>query len=304
MLSYYDITQTITVNVAAGTIVALFTSWYIWKRREKLRLSYSVTESELFPFKDGQGKYYAVKLSNNGKKLIKSISTDIYLSHAEIDQVTSHDLIKDLQIEKDQIKFSLETLNPDEDVSFIITAKVSAATTKEIKVRGEGVNASEENQSPSKFDLTATAIIFSVIGFLFTIVYANVTAEDSPKDTRLNNIYNAFAKAGTPITFHEMIHYNSDPTYRSTAYNLCYKYVTDQKHKESYRKTLENLLDYEMVKESKATILYFLYKICLQEKNQSLGNTYLNKCEDCDPATYKFYMANDQNFRLDSTIVN
>lgn len=64
MLSFYDITKTITVNVAAGTIVVLFTSWYIWKRREKLKLSYSVTASDFFPFKDGYGKYFAIKLEN------------------------------------------------------------------------------------------------------------------------------------------------------------------------------------------------------------------------------------------------
>lgn len=77
MISFAEITKTITVNIATGATVVLFTSWYIWRLREKLKLSYSVTESELFPFQGGQGKYYAIKLTNNGKKLIKNITFSI-----------------------------------------------------------------------------------------------------------------------------------------------------------------------------------------------------------------------------------
>jgi len=287
--------------VATGTIVVLFTSWYIWSRREKLNLGYSLTESEIFPLHGKDGKYYAIKLTNSGKKLIKSITVDINLSDAEIDQVTSHDLIKDLKTEINRVRFNIDTLNPGEAISFIITAKISSTTTKEIKIRGEGVNAIEATQKPSTFDLSATATVFFTIGFFATIIYANVMKEDNPLDARLNNIYRALAKAETPHTFQEMLVFNSDPTYRGTAYNLSYKYASDPQNRSKYKKALLNLLDYEMLEPSKATIYYFLYKISLKENNTSIATTYLNKCKDSDLDTYKFYMEYDQSFQLDST---
>ncbi|HXU26972.1 MAG TPA: hypothetical protein VN698_07060 [Bacteroidia bacterium] len=295
---------TITTNVAGGIILFLFTiwySWHIWRRREKLILSYTVTESDLFPIHNAQGKYYAIKISNNGGKLIKNITADITISDAEIDKITNHDLITNLEKKDAQVKFSVELLNPKEDIDFVITSKVKTDSKFKIKIRGEGVNAFEKINSPSKTDVVGTAIIWAFIGFFFAFVYINIMTKDNPTIERMDNVFGALNKAGLPHVFQQIIDKHDDISYEGTAFYLMNSYLRDTTNREKYINALKNLVANENVAlNSKGVACYLIYKIDLKAKNSIEANEYLNKCKTDAPDTYKFLFEQDQHYNIDS----
>jgi hypothetical protein len=287
-----------SVNVATGITVVLLTSWLIWRSREKLNLSYTVTESDIFPFHNANGKYYAIKISNNGGKLIKSITVDISLTEGEIDQITNHDLMSNLLKEPRRLKFDVSTLNPKEDISFIITSKVTEESELFMKVRGEGVNGSEKEETPSKADLTGTALVFTLVGFCIMIIFSKLTEPSNNEDTRLKNIYVSLNKAGLPEIFNKIMVFKDNPTYKGTAYNIVDYYLQDSsKSPGKYIVALQNLSECEMSKGSKAVIYYLIFK--LETKVQYAdANMYLKKCKEEDEETYNYLLSVDKNYLL------
>lgn len=303
-----DILNVLTTNVAGGILVALFTfwlGWQTWRKREKLLLSYTITESDFFPFHNGQGKYYAIKISNNGGKEIKNITTSIDISDSEIDQVTKHELINDLKKEVTQIKFRIDTLNPNEDIDFVITSKVTKTSKPSIKIRGEGVNGLEKSYAPSKSDIVGTAIIFTGIGFLLTVLYislmSNRLSKNDPSVDRMDNIFKALNKADLPQVFSQIIDKHDDITYEGTAFYLLNSYLKDTINGDKYIKALKNLTTVEdIAPNSKGAAYYLVYKIDIKRRNITEANEYLDKCKNETSDMYEFLNEQDKYYNLDS----
>src|SRR4051812_44141424 len=86
--------STWTLSVLGSITASVLASYIIYRRREKLFLVYTVTESHLFPILAKQGKYYAVKISNTCGKLVKNLVGFISVSDGLVAQVTPHELVK------------------------------------------------------------------------------------------------------------------------------------------------------------------------------------------------------------------
>ncbi len=292
---------TITVNIATGIIIALFTGWFFWRKREKLILSYTITESDFFPFHNEQGKYYAIKIANNGGKLIKNITVDISISDAEIETVTTHELMNNLNKQANVVKFTVDILNPKEDINFVITSKVKETSKPKIKIRGEGVNALEKSDVPSKSDITGTAIIWAFIGFLSALIFINVMAEETPINDRIDNVFGILNKAGLPHVFHQIIEHHDDLTYEGTAFYLVNAYLKDTANGTKYITALKNISSIpDIALKSKGVAYYLIYKIDVKSKNMIEANKYLEKCKKETPDTYEYLIEQDQNYNLDS----
>src|SRR5260221_5675294 len=121
------ISLTETLIGGGVTLVVTYLGWRL--TRTKRSLQYALTESDLFPTDKGHGKYYAIKLLNDGNKEIKNITADIMISDAKINNVTQHIFINDLQKTENRIKFNVNLLNQKEELSFVITTDNATAAS-------------------------------------------------------------------------------------------------------------------------------------------------------------------------------
>ena len=77
--------------LGTGIILAVVTgiigliAW--WIKKEKLSLGYTINESDLFPTEQGQGKYYTIKIFNDGNKVIYNITGGIDMVDSKINKV-------------------------------------------------------------------------------------------------------------------------------------------------------------------------------------------------------------------------
>lgn len=291
-----DFIHSISPTITSGIIVTLLTSWLIWRKREKLFLTYSITESNFFPFHGKEGKYFAIKISNNGGKIIKNIKVNFSITDAKIDSYTNHELISHINQNEKTLKFNIESLNPKENVELIITSSVSQTSKIILTARGEGVNAEEKAVEPSKTDIVGTAILFTFIGFLATVLLINV-GEETESVERIDNVYSILNQSKMGYLFNNIVVNHDDITYRNTSYLIFNEYIKDTSKVdlEKYPTALKSISNIKGIStSSKGFAYYLIYKINKHENNQVDANLYLEKLKKECNDTYDYLMTQDK----------
>lgn len=293
-------------GILGGIIISVVTGFF-WRRRDRLRLVYTKTVSDLFPTGNGDGKYYAIKVWNNGKKEVRRIKASIILTDVEINQVTTHSLMENFTRQGNEISFQVDCLNKGEDISFVITTnKDKHGTTPKIVVRGEGVTASEKQDSSKKSDYIGITVLFFLIGFLGGLVYA-ILEDGSPGDTntgpqKVQTVFTILNKAGLSQAFPRVID-KAEESYVATGYAIAYIYLEDTVNRVKYVNALKELSALpDIAENSKGTIYYLIYKIDMHGRNPIEATEYLTKCKIEAPKIYEYLYAQDRYFSLEQVI--
>lgn len=111
---------TLIVSIIGGVVL-----WLI--KRERALLEYEITSSDVFPTKDGVGKYFIIKLTNAGNKHIENISYSIELPYGKISSIaiSRPELISDTEQGEVSFKTKLPLMNPREYFSLTMTTQAS-----------------------------------------------------------------------------------------------------------------------------------------------------------------------------------
>src|SRR6266566_1762455 len=111
------------LKVLIGILVPIISGLFLWLiKRVKVSLSYTIAESGLFPIDGGQGKFYNIKIKNDGNKRINDINGIISFSTGKIKDLQVHKYIKDSKkISESQMTFEVDYLNPKDEIDCVIT---------------------------------------------------------------------------------------------------------------------------------------------------------------------------------------
>jgi len=288
-------------NIIGSICVILLTSWLIWRSRERQSLRYIITESDFFPTDKGQGKYYAIKIVNDGKKVIKNINAIITVTNAEINIVTENSDIPNMQKEGNQIKFSLDRLHKNREVNFVITTKAASETSQLVpKIEGEDIAATEGKHPVKNSDWITAAIFSLIIGFIGGGYYVRheVESPDSKFD-KIQEVFTILNKAEISHVFPKTIQ-AGDQTYVATAFCITHAYLQDPANRAKYVSALKKISALNITGSSKGTIYYLIYKINTHGKNSVEATEYLDKCKNETPDIYEYLSAQDKYYNLDS----
>lgn len=296
----HEINTPIATTIVGALLAALF-GFIKYIQREKLKLNYSITESDFFPLEDGQGKYCAVNIANGGGTIIKNIIAEIGINDSTLESITSHDLVSNVEKLDNKIRIHIPSLNPKEDLSLVLTSKVSENSEVKMKLRAEGVNGQERKVNPSAWDFSGVAAIAGLIGFFAAILWIDLASPDMDKGNKTNAIYSELRKVGLSDVFYKMVESHDDISYQYTAYFLLAEYVKNPSGVKKYESALNSLANTSgILDNSLATIYYVLYKIKTFEGDKSKATVYLEKCRDSSKDTYHTLVENDIYEKLDS----
>lgn len=295
-----QINTPIATTIVGACLAALF-GYAKYIKRDRLTLSYTKTESDFFPLGEGQGKYYAINIANNGGRLIKNIVAELDISDSSLESVTSHDLISNIERLGNKVKIHIPNLNPKEDISVVITSKVNRESKASVKLRAEGVNGEERKVNLSGWDISAVASLAGIAGFFGAILYITVRM---PIEGDVNNktaeIYTKFRESGLSSVFYKMVQNHDEISYEYSAYYLLAEYVKNPGDLSKYDRVLNALGETDGVQSnSVSTIYYVLYKIQKYEGNQEKAKVNMEKCRNASKETYKILVEQDINESID-----
>src|SRR5688572_8349889 len=104
--------------------LAFLFALFLWQiQKDRKRLEYEVIESAFFPRESGAGKYFVVRLLNQGNVSLEHIEFDIAFAREIIEssQFADPKLVTDVNRTPSNISGLIPLLNPDELVSVTIT---------------------------------------------------------------------------------------------------------------------------------------------------------------------------------------
>ena len=301
----------ITVStLAIGTVLTFIANVIINKlQKVKLLLHYTVAESGLFPINGIPGKFYNIKIKNDGNERIDDIDTIITFPNGKIKeaQVKLH---KPVSFEQttDQINFNVKYLNPTDEIDCVITIEEGVQESKPIiKACGKGATASCKTvvEKKSKWGLI---ILSGEIGLLIGLIVSgnflntsSMSNETLGKPEKIENIFSVLNKAQLPHLFPQIIKINENISYVGTAFFITHSYLKDSCNEERYINALKGLAKIDdIASSSKGTIYYLIYKIEDKEKNDNVAKEYLQKCQTETPLMYQSFIEQDQYYNLDS----
>jgi hypothetical protein len=299
----------ITIITAGITTVFTLICNIIYRRitKDKLMLHYILSESGLFPIDGGQGKFYNIKIKNNGNKIIEDINAEISFVNGKIKDVQ---LDKSIQLQKtlDQLSFNIKYLNPKAEIDCVITIGEGAQNSKPIiKISGKGATASDKTEKESKSTwgpILLSGEIGIIIG-LFIYGYfldpSSTSSVVSGKPDKIENVFSILNKAQLSHLFPQIINKNEDISYVRTAFYITHSYLKESGEAAKYITALKGLARIEdIAPDSKGTIYYLIYKINSRVKNNTEAKEYLQKCQTETPLIYQNFIEQDQYYNLDS----
>lgn len=294
-------------------------------KKERLSLQYDLIESELFPLKDGKGKYFVIKLKNLGNKAIEKGSLEISFDAGEIETFTVSEerLISDIQQAPSQVKASLPLLNPKENLSITITAKANPSiSSPKIVARAVGVTATQIKREETIFYYNYKEIIVAVIitatissytiyqWSIYRLNSINVKIDEIVKSqiTKLQGeperqdiIFAVLNKAGLSHVFPQLISSNGEITYKNTGFFLMHSFLFDQNDGQKYISAIEGLLEIkDIAPGSRGMLFYLLAKMEQARGNNTKALEYFAKCKNEAPLMYEHLMGQDPAYDLQS----
>lgn len=301
MMSAFDLTL---IGAGLSLLVSLI-AWLI--QREKFKLSYTLTESGLFPTDTGTGKYYTIKVINNGNRLINGIEASISITDATVKRITDHTFIKNLVTTANQIDFRVDHLNAKEEFSFVITTEDAKNSTGiNLSIRGIGATAKDRTKTASRIDRTGTIILCIEIGFLLGIITLPLLTPEVGSDKELKkpdhieNIFFVLNKNHAVALLPQLVTLSDDHPYASTALMLMEGYIKDSINYSIYISSLKDLALEDVTENTRGFIYYLIYKIDTRQKKHEEAGEYREKCKRESPSMYEHLMAHDMYFNLDS----
>ena len=100
--------------------LAFIVGFILWiLKRDKYSLEYEIIESGIFPRDSGNGKYFVIKLKNNGNKPVEGADLKVSFNSGQIESVnfSNSDLIENLGKENNEMNCKIPLLNPSELMS-------------------------------------------------------------------------------------------------------------------------------------------------------------------------------------------
>lgn len=284
-----------------GSLIVGFTLWYF--QRKKLKLHYYLTETESFNANNAYLKYYTIKLANAGNEMIESILVDISFQDGKIDKITDNKTIQNLKQQDSELEFSIERLNPKDNLNFTITVlenKKDASNTN-IKISGKGTTAVNKTESQTK---SSKAPFFFLSGFIIATIYVlaldYLTAPNTEtKPDRIENIFIILNRAKLSREFATIVHNHDDLSYEGTAFYLTHAYLKDSVRSDTYINALKEISEVDGIAEnSKGVIYYLLYKIYTMEQKKVEAESYLEKCKNECTGLYEKLIGQDEFYDL------
>lgn len=308
--------------------------WFI--KRERYSLYYEVVSSEVFPKDSGYGKYFVIKLANNGNKAIENAALKFSFNTGTVDSFSfsNADLISDIEQDENSIKANLQLINPKEILSTTITVNNADKNTKpDIYARAKGVTAVEKRDvSPYTQVLNVMAVIITCTALAVTInSYFSVRqfdAVDQLKDkiaaiddletkNKIEELRQAqkaseqgepqiehylfavFNKADLGHLYYDFVSAKTDIKYWKTGLFLMQSFLVDKKNSDKYLMAMSEVVNIDkMAPCSKGFNLYLLGKMheYLGDSQKAIVN--YNLCKKLAPLMYDHLMNQDPAYDL------
>jgi hypothetical protein len=307
------------MNYIISAILALAVGYILWQiKKERIALTYDLTESDNFPRDNGIGKYFVIKLRNSGNKAIENINLKVAFDSDIIETTSFSDetLLTDIERTGSVIKGNLPLLNPHEIFSITITTfSKSQISSPSFLARAIGVTAlpkedtSSINLSPLIVAVVAIAVtVFAAYmgwdTFIKTQSFKNVEVMETDNVHRPQGqpnspqrIFSIFNRSGLSFLFSELIEKNGEVTYWKTGAFLMHKFLKDQRNRANYVSAMEKLIEIdEMHPSSLGFNLYLLAKMEQHQGNKERARKYLDECKKEAPLMYDYLMTQDSSY--------
>jgi hypothetical protein len=318
--------ETYIITAIFAFIVGL-ALWFI--KRDRLSLEYTITESEIFPKGELQGKYFLLNLKNNGNKALENINYHLELNLGKIESLrfSKKDLINVNEQSEKTVKGLISLLNPNEELHSTLTIENAEDYSKiKIQARGVGVTAIESKKNQISYYLqylllTVSVIVLISIGYLTFEIdnqakvlksISNLTEgseklsllldEQLGKPDREQIIFASLNKAGLSFLLPKLLESTGDNLpYWKTGLFLVNSYLIDKKNSTKYVNVLESLANIKDISPSSKSFLFYLAgKIEKNEQHTERAILYFNKCKDNAPLIYEYLIEQDPAYNLNS----
>ncbi len=320
----------ITLVVPAGLTFAVF--YLLWIiQRKKSSLTYEVIGSPNFPTKEGDSKFFKIRLDNSGNQPVEDITLSIIfristiINHTiQTTSIPSSEVLKN-----DSIEFKLPLLNPKESFDTTITVTSNLyISDPEISARATGVTATQnkDQQHDSKMP-ASTFVITSVMAAAVAITLSIMTVKTqnfqeilTGTSTRLSGIEGKIDKIEelrkrptreqrifSILNQHELGHLipeiittGEGTPYWKISLFLFYEYLIDKNNGRKYIAAIENIANFSMAPTSTSFNFYLLGKIEQDNGNSDKASSHFIKSRDASQQVYDLLMSQDESFDLNS----
>lgn len=182
------------VSAVLGIAVAVIAALVIgaFQTREP-HLTYSSTDSVPFSGSNQEVSIYQVTLSNDGKKEVYEVASDIRIPYAKIDQLklTADPLLAAAgTVSGDTLNVRVPSLNPSESVQVSVLASGSGTlpTRPQVTARGRGVVSSEKSKATIEKSWADTlpfmAIVAATLSLASAGIFQRIFRSKSPASAR------------------------------------------------------------------------------------------------------------------------
>lgn len=317
-------------------ILAFIGGLVLWLiKRDRRSLEYEIIESEIFPRDTGTGKYFVIKLKNNGNKPISDTELRITFESGNVESLnfSNDDLVSNIEKESNYVKGSIPLLNPSEILSITITTIDANVQTKpEIQARAVGVTASEKRKGDSIPDYVQNILAAIAVGVAATILFTTwitfrqtttVKSIDELKDKIANVgeksdelkelvkkrelgapdteqiIFGILNRAGLGHLVPKLVCTGAQIEYWKTGIFLVHSFLVDQENSKKYFSAMEQLIEIDkMSPASKGFNLYLLGKMHHLSGNSKEAISYFEQCKNATPLMYEHLMNQDPAYDL------
>lgn len=155
-------------------ILAFLFAVLLWQiQKDRIELTYSINDSELFPIDSTVAKFFVIDLENTGNKEIENIEVDIKFKDCQILNISNSQL-KNSKLTHDimSVQGNLPLLNPKEGIKIKCTTIGEHGELKHFSARAKGVTASSDTTiSFNEFILPLITIVFIIVLAFYYLYY-------------------------------------------------------------------------------------------------------------------------------------